>query len=67
MSKILVKGSTPGMMRVEVEGTDLACEISTALPAYTAVQQLAEFMELLWQAVPTPPAKPSKAPPKGDA
>lgn len=54
------------MMRVELEGTELGVEVSTALPAYTAVQELAPFMQALADAVPMPPAKPSKAP-KGDA
>ena len=52
MSKVLVCGSSPGMMRVSVEGTELHVDISTALPAYTAVQELAAFMDVLLQAVP---------------
>ena len=52
MSKVIVRGSAPGMMRVEVEGTELHIDISTSLPAYTAVQELAAFMEVLLQAVP---------------
>ena len=52
MSKVIVRGSAPGFMRVEVEGTELHVDISTALPAYTAVQELAAFMGLLLQAVP---------------
>ena len=52
MSKVIVRGHTPGFMRVEVEGTELHVDISTALPAYTAVQELAAFMEVLLQAVP---------------
>ena len=66
MSKILVRGSTPGMMRVEVDGTDLHVDISTALPAYTAVQELASFMNVLLEAVPEIAQRPSKAAPKGE-
>jgi hypothetical protein len=57
MSKVIVRGGAPGMMRVEVEGTDLGVDISTSLPAYTAVQELAGFMSLLLQSVPEAPVK----------
>ena len=72
MSRVVVKGSAPGFFRVELEGTELAVEISTAGNAYQTAHELQAFMQVLADAVPSLPAenvvvdkRPSKAPKGG--
>lgn len=71
MSRVIVRGSSPGMVRIEVEGTNTFLDVDSGLPAYTALQLVAPFMQALLDATPPDhyPAEPkaatkSKAPPK---
>lgn len=51
-NRVIVRGGAPGMIRVEVENTELGVDVSSALNAYQAAHELAAFMGLLLQAVP---------------
>ncbi len=67
--KVLVRGGAPGMIRVEIEGTDTAVEISSAGTPYDVVHKLQPMMQALLDAVPEAhteekPARHTKAPPR---
>ena len=67
MSKVLVRGGSPGKIRLEVEGTDTFLDIDSSKPAYTALQEAVPFFQALLDAVPPvveEPKRNSKAPPK---
>ena len=60
--KVIVRGGSP-TIRVEIEGTDTVCEVSSALNAYQALHELKPFMQALADAVPMPVAVATEAPP----
>ena len=72
MSKVIVRGGLPGLIRVELEGSDIAVDVDSGLTAYQAFHELQPFMQVLADLVPViepvaPPVRKSKAPPAGDA
>lgn len=81
MSKVIVRGGSPGKIRCEVEGTDSFVEVDAGLGLYSGLHELQPWLQALADSVPetpaavaemlppakTPSLRPSKAPPKGDA
>lgn len=52
MSKVIVKGGAPGFFRVELEGTNLAVDVTDTGNAYQTAHALKDFMQVLADAAP---------------
>ena len=70
MAKVIVRGGSPGMVRLELEGDETSgIEVSSALSVYQGLHEVAAWFQAQLDAAlaATPPKFSKSIAPKGDA